>query len=520
MSLERARLLLADARLDEAEVELRALTAAHPDDPEIALEYAFSASAQGRFDVAVARFSKARQRFRGTIAADVGLAEALVRAGRIADARAIIAQHAGDEDCNPWLLLTAARAEYASGCKPVGRTYAERAISSAPGGPDIFAAAATLFETHDEAQLARDVIDRAHAHFPEHPGVLQARATHFTKRQQWSAALDAWCELDRCTVASTLAARGIAEALANGAGHTRSVIAVYGNCQAEFVCTFLDHVPHLALRYQFVPVPNFSLPGTPIAEIGERAGAAVLLWEQFDRQPEGTVRDRLRTLLDGKAARLTFPALFMSALWPFLWPDERIVLSAEFPWGRYPYGDRIGLEVAAEGLSGQSAVREYHRRVRSQMPNVERLRDREFAYAQQADDACDVHMHDFVRARFCESHLFRAWGHVSGVAIGELVRRLCLASSRYVEFDAAIVETQIERAQSIFPRQGTEDLPIHPEVIRHLGLRFADEATRYNWFGNQWTFDEYIERYITLDESWNAFPAQGRAQGRQTAAAS
>ena len=42
----------------------------------------------------------------------------------------------------------------------------------------------------------------------------------------------------------------------------------------------------------------------------------------------------------------------------------------------------------------------------------------------------------------------------------------------------------------------TRQTPLHPEVARRLGLDWCDGDTRFAWFGNRWTFREYMLRYI------------------------
>ena len=44
--------------------------------------------------------------------------------------------------------------------------------------------------------------------------------------------------------------------------------------------------------------------------------------------------------------------------------------------------------------------------------------------------------------------------------------------------------------------------PIHPLVAKALGLDWAGPDRRWLWYGQQWTFFEYIERYIGYDVDW------------------
>jgi hypothetical protein len=39
-------------------------------------------------------------------------------------------------------------------------------------------------------------------------------------------------------------------------------------------------------------------------------------------------------------------------------------------------------------------------------------------------------------------------------------------------------------------------VPVHPKVAQDLGVKWADERTRYLVFGQEMTWEDYIRRYI------------------------
>jgi hypothetical protein len=45
-------------------------------------------------------------------------------------------------------------------------------------------------------------------------------------------------------------------------------------------------------------------------------------------------------------------------------------------------------------------------------------------------------------------------------------------------------------------------VPIHPIVARALGLEFWRADQTYRWYNQNWTFYEYIERYMAYDTNW------------------
>ena len=44
--------------------------------------------------------------------------------------------------------------------------------------------------------------------------------------------------------------------------------------------------------------------------------------------------------------------------------------------------------------------------------------------------------------------------------------------------------------------QDVEMMPIHPLVAERLGLTWYDPDQRYRWHGHEWTFRDYLLKYI------------------------
>ena len=190
------------------------------------------------------------------------------------------------------------------------------------------------------------------------------------------------------------------------------------------------------------------------------------------------------------------------AFWPFAWAPAGNSPEPGFPWGRYPWGDRIGLEVAKLNLPADEGFEKYMQLSMEKMPDVLELSRRDRVLAERRDAACDVQIHDFILENLLTQHIFWTWGHTSSTLILELVRRLFAKSQHVLGPLTPQIERELQAAAERHPGIGSEQLPIHPEVVRKLGLLFCTPETRYNWFGQHWTFREYMTRYIALDKSW------------------
>jgi Polysaccharide biosynthesis enzyme WcbI len=282
----------------------------------------------------------------------------------------------------------------------------------------------------------------------------------------------------------------------------RGTVLVLGNCQAPAISLFLNKSPTVAERFRFVDVLNHAAPGHETLGVPPEAADADLLWMQYDERKTVPIREEVRKTIPERCRIVVFPPLLMMGFWPFAWADPRNAPEPGFPWGRYPWGDRIGLEISKLGLPAEKVFDAYMERSMEKMPDVCELVNRDRTMAERRDAQSDVPMNDYLSKHLLTSHLFWTWGHTSNAPLLELARRLFSASESVLGPLTPEIVREMRTAAVDFHGIGDEELPIHPEVRRRLGLRFCDAGTRYRWFGNRWNFREYITRYITFDRSW------------------
>jgi hypothetical protein len=283
---------------------------------------------------------------------------------------------------------------------------------------------------------------------------------------------------------------------------SRKIVVVYGNCQATFIVFLLNQSPSFLERFELVMVNIHTPPGAQVPELPEGVENAALYWEQYDERAAIPIREETRKQIPEGCPTLVYPPLAGMAFWPFAWADSRSAPEPQYPWGRYPWGDRIGLEIARLNLPESEIFDRYMELSMQKMPDIVELARRDHFLAAKRDAACDVQIQDFLLPNYLTDYLFWTWGHTSSVLMFELIRRLFEKSEHVLGPITPEIESELQAAVTRYPAIGAEQLPIHPEVIRRLGLTFCTPDTRYRWFDQEWTFEEYITRYITLDTSW------------------
>lgn len=280
-------------------------------------------------------------------------------------------------------------------------------------------------------------------------------------------------------------------------------VLVFGNCQAPFVAQALGQLDDLADEFRFVTANSFVFPGEsgarPVPDALVRDTAFVLV--QHEDRADNPALASLLERLPAACPILRFPALLMTSPWPFECPEPRGHPEPGYFWKRFPFGDMIGLEIAGTGLFGPAAVAAYLDVSEAKMPDLRVRLQRDLERMRRQDERCDVRMADFLESRFREEHLFWVNGHVSSSGVAELARRIAAAARPVLGGSETGFEARLPAISAIGGMGGLQH-PIHPLVADALGLRFWYPGMKFRWYDREWTFYEYIERYIAYDTSW------------------
>lgn len=280
-------------------------------------------------------------------------------------------------------------------------------------------------------------------------------------------------------------------------------VVVYGNCQAPFLAGILGALEDLNDDYRFVFAANHAPLGEPQARPVPDVYLqdVVLLLEQYEGRADNPAAQALKPRLPAGCPVVTFPSFIMSSCWPFECPEPRGAPEPGYPWKRYPVGDLIGLQVARAGLTGPLAVAAYLDLSLEKMPDLQVRLQRDIERMHHYDMQCDVELADYVESTFRREHLFWTSNHPSDAGMAELTRRVAAAVRPLLGGSAQSVEAALA-AHAGSGGTGDVQLPIHPVVADALGLSFWQPDLGYRWYAQNWTFFEYIQRYIEYDTGW------------------
>jgi Polysaccharide biosynthesis enzyme WcbI len=266
----------------------------------------------------------------------------------------------------------------------------------------------------------------------------------------------------------------------------RRRIVIIGNCQSETLRQRFAQLEVLNRRfeakYHFVQLQQ-----------NQRDFVARDL-EQCDILLVQDVRDwdrfPLRDCVSATADVIRFPLVRFASLWPFDgWngPSDREAHEREAPNLTFPYLDGLLGRLRKEIPDKKARFDAYRALEGAGIVNYRRLHQLEQRRLDAMDKQFGIAIGDFIRTNFQKRRLFHTTVRPNWQVFNLLLQYLakCVSVTEPValteKVDAMLREPQV---------------PVHPRVARDLGVRWADQRTRYLVHGREVSWENYIRSYI------------------------
>jgi hypothetical protein len=270
----------------------------------------------------------------------------------------------------------------------------------------------------------------------------------------------------------------------------RRKIVIIGNCQSETLRQGFVQIEPLNKRfdvkYHFVQLQK-NLHEFAIRDL-ETCDVLLIqdirLWDEFPLQ--GCVRPG--------AESHRFPLVRFASLWPFdSWngPGDRAAHDQEAPNLTFPYLDGLLGRLRKEIPDREARFDAYHALdLPVQLPgviNYRRLHQVEVHRLAAMDKKFDFAIGSFIVENFQNRRLFHT-----------TVRPNWEVFNLMMQFVAKLVGAgePVALTESVDASLRNPQVPVHPKVARDLGVKWANERTRYLNRGRQVTWEAYIRSYI------------------------
>jgi len=270
----------------------------------------------------------------------------------------------------------------------------------------------------------------------------------------------------------------------------RRKVVIIGNCQSETLRQGFVHIEPLNkrfdVRYHFVQLQK-NLHEFAIRDLET---CDVLLIQDIRLWDEFPLRDAVRP----GAESHRFPLVRFASLWPFdTWngPGDRAAHDQEAPNLTFPYLDGLLGRLRKEIPDREARFDAYRTLdLPAELPgiiNYRRLHQVEVRRLAAMDKKFDFAIGSFILENFQNRRLFHT-----------TVRPNWEVFNLMMQFVAKLVGAAepVQLTESVDASLRNPQVPVHPKVARDLGVKWADERTRYLNRGRQVTWESYIRSYI------------------------
>jgi hypothetical protein len=267
----------------------------------------------------------------------------------------------------------------------------------------------------------------------------------------------------------------------------RKKLVMIGNCQCSVLVQAFNQTDSLSrnylTKYHFVQLaPNlYEFARRDIEDCDVLLVQDIELWNQFP----------LRDCVRPGAEIVKFPLVRFASLWPFdAWngPGDREAFLSEAPNTVFPFLDGLLGRLRHEIPDKAERFRAYRALEGIGVVNYKRIHTLEERRLLKMDRQYDCRIGEFTLENFRTRQVFHTTVRPNWQGFNLLIRMILKAIGVHDPVEAL---SQHADAHLRVPQ-----VPIHPKVAADLGVRWADESTRYEMFSQKMNWETYVRRYI------------------------
>jgi tetratricopeptide (TPR) repeat protein len=273
-------------------------------------------------------------------------------------------------------------------------------------------------------------------------------------------------------------------------GEKRKVL-VYGNCQGGWLAGALSQKPEIAQLFDITYLSDFHggpPPDHPIHRPEFLATLSIVIWQTASAcQPP-----KFLAALPATCRQIRYPTLWLKMLWPMYAVDPRNQPEQDFPWGRYPYGDRLVMKLLEQNAPVADLAKRYVDTDLNTIVNLDRFSKMSLAELHFNDKQSDIAITPFIEANFRQRKLFGTVNHPTYLVLNQI----------YHAVEGMLLERPVP-ANPPMPANatallGAQETPLHPQIIQHFKLEWAQPDMKWLYHSQFLTLEEYLPAYAAF----------------------
>lgn len=255
---------------------------------------------------------------------------------------------------------------------------------------------------------------------------------------------------------------------------------IHANCQGVELETLLKASRSFSETFRIERYTNYtkeSIPDESLAECG------LFLYQHIGPQWGELSSAALLSKLPPLAASLQVPNMLFTAYWPF-W-------TARGPMGEF--NDKLLNQLIDQGLPKEAVIRQYASQKALKPADIAASYERSIAIERTKEENALVKTVDFVLERWKEKPMFHTINHPCAELLIHAAQKILEGIGM-----PRLSKRELEglNSKGLFPSYADFDLPIHPYVAAFHSLKFIGLESRFSFFGQSVSFEEYVSLYI------------------------
>lgn len=281
-----------------------------------------------------------------------------------------------------------------------------------------------------------------------------------------------------------------------------SCCVVYANCQGKGLVETLKLSRKFRETFETTYISNWNIQTFPFEAL---KNCELFIYQPVAERPgipsSSTILERLPT----PCRVLSMPYMYMKGLWPFHTRSSCADTGSAFPKERHYYADTILDDLAASPLPVENVKKIYMNLDFDRKYDAKAAMAESLEIQKKKERHLDIKTYGYVKNRFRFEKLFYTVRHPTP--------KLYLIAANQVLNALGIATLSEEALKGIGPIYKVQyHHPIHPALAKLFGLDYVTQNSRYNLWGELFTYEEYIEDYVIHRRMHGALKSGANAQ--------
>ncbi|NHK29515.1 hypothetical protein FF098_016520 [Parvularcula flava] len=276
----------------------------------------------------------------------------------------------------------------------------------------------------------------------------------------------------------------------------KPTLIIFGNCQARIIFEQFVDTPSLTDKYDIHFKYSFNHPTRNTELTDDQIERCEIVWAQYTQN----ITDEFLSAFPDTSRKLVFPSADTSMMWPTYALDPRNKKEPpDFPYGRYPYGDRIVVKLMNKGCTREEILDSYQEELEKVVGSFDRMQKMELQRYVARERHCDVHIGKWIVNYVPKVRLFWSPNHPTRHVFRQMAKRLLMDTFKDESVYAPYYDEFLKKLGNNEYLSG-DQVPIQPIVADKLGLEWWDKDDTYLFRKTEKiTADEYLRRYINWE---------------------